>query len=288
MPTRGSARRFAIAARSTLACVCTLALAGCQPDVLRFVVIADPHVDLLDPSRSARFEAAIEAVIEAVNRLSPRFAVICGDLVEHPGDASERAELHRILDGLDAAISLHVLPGNHDIGAAPTQPALEAWRAEFGPDRYIFEHDGVAGVVLDSAIIKHTGELEHERDAQLRWLRETVPGLSDGAARVFVFLHHPPFLRKPDELGTKDNLGRTMRRPYVRLFEEHGVSAVFSGHFHREQRSRSGAVEFIATGSIGKPFAATPPGYRVVSVYDDRFEDEYVAVGDFAARSNLR
>ena len=61
----------------------------------------------------------------------------------------------------------------------------------------------------------------------------------------------------------------------MELFHEHGVTAVFSGHHHRNGYVKDGDLELVVTSSSGKPLGKDPVGFRVVKVLGDRIEHRY-------------
>lgn len=56
--------------------------------------------------------ANFESVVANLNRLHPRFVVICGDLADRTGDPAEMAECKRILKNLDPSIPVYNVAGN--------------------------------------------------------------------------------------------------------------------------------------------------------------------------------
>ena len=60
------------------------------------------------------------------------------------------------------------------------------------------------------------------------------------------------------------------------LFKETGVSAVFSGHWHRNGFATYGDMELITTGPVGYPLGDDPSGFRIVRVREDELEHEYI------------
>jgi len=66
------------------------------------------------------------------------------------------------------------------------------------------------------------------------------------------FGHHPPYCAGPQHHNTKS------MQPLIPLFERSGVKAVFSGHEHNFQHSRTGGIDYFVTGAAGK-LRRTPP-----------------------------
>jgi serine/threonine-protein phosphatase CPPED1 len=67
-----------------------------------FAVLADPQLGMSAKDRNFLQETAnLEFAIANLNRLHPRFVVVCGDLVNRTGDTVEIAEYKRIVGTLD-------------------------------------------------------------------------------------------------------------------------------------------------------------------------------------------
>ena len=59
-----------------------------------FIVMADPQFGMITRNESFDAETALfESAITHANRLRPRFVVVCGDMINLPGDAAQTAEL---------------------------------------------------------------------------------------------------------------------------------------------------------------------------------------------------
>ncbi len=60
------------------------------------------------------------------------------------------------------------------------------------------------------------------------------------------------------------------------LFEENGVSTVFSGHWHRNGYARDENLELITTDPVGYPLGDDHSGSRIVRVRENKLEHEYI------------
>ena len=120
-----------------------------------FAVLSDPQMGMYANDQDFEQETAnFEFVIANLNRLHPRFVVVCGDLVNRRDDAAEIAEYKRILKELDPSIPVYNVPGNHDVGNIPTADTLNGFHAAMGRDYYTFSADGMLGIVVDSNLIR--------------------------------------------------------------------------------------------------------------------------------------
>ena len=88
-----------------------------KPKSWFFAVLADPQLGMYAKDKNFAQETAnFEFAIANLNRLHPRFVVICGDFVNRTGDPSEIAEFKRVLQKLDPSIPVYNVAGNHDVG----------------------------------------------------------------------------------------------------------------------------------------------------------------------------
>jgi hypothetical protein len=80
------------------------------------------------------------------------------------------------------------------------------------------------------------------------------------------------------EADGTNNMPLTVRNQLLNLFHTYGVKAVFSGHAHKNSYVRDGDLEIVTTSSclcsLGSP--ATPQGFRVIKVYPNHIDHEYI------------
>lgn len=117
-----------------------------------------------------------EKAVAAINRMqpSPRFFIICGDLVDAmPGKvafwnqkalkinlkrnfsgvsykAEQIRDFKKVFSKLDPKIPLLCVCGNHDIGDIPDRDSVQMYRRDFGDDFYSFWVGGCRFIVLNS------------------------------------------------------------------------------------------------------------------------------------------
>jgi 3',5'-cyclic AMP phosphodiesterase CpdA len=255
-----------------------------------FIQLADPQFGMYAKDREFSQETAnYEFAIAAANRLKPRFVIVCGDLVNKPGDPAQIAEYKRISRKLDPAIRIYHIAGNHDVGNVPTPADLAAYRREFGEDYYGFREGSVYGVVLNSSLIHSPSGAPEEYRKQDDWLRRELPrASSSGAQHIIVFLHHPLFLEKGDEPDQYFNIPQERREPLLALFRQHGVKHVFAGHYHRNALGFAGDIEMITTGPVGMPLGKAKSGLRLVRIKGPKLTHEYYDFGSLPHQSSVR
>ena len=264
-----------------------------------FIQMSDPQLGLYatvsrrnDPASNVTGFAyeteRYEKAIAAANRLRPEFVVVTGDLVQDPSDASQIEEFERINGMLDDRIPLYLAPGNSDVGIAPTPRLLGQYRDRFGDDNYSFDLNRVHCIVLNSAVAFDPTRVPHEWDRQLEFLRSDLDRASDeGIDRSVVFVHHPLFGDYPGEDDSPLAVPRKRRRVMLELFHARGVSAVFAGHWHRNNYAWDGGLEMVTSGPVGYPLGDDPSGIRVVKVYDDRIEHQYYGLDEVPEEVHL-
>lgn len=232
-----------------------------------FAVVADPQFGMYSKDQNFAHETAnFEYVISSLNRLHPKFVVVCGDLVNRTGDAAEIAEYKRILRQLDPSIAVYNVAGNHDLGNVPTPATVGAYRKAFGPDYYTFSQGDILGIVLDSSLIGSPQQDGGDARQQEQWLTETLSSArSTPKRRILVFQHIPFFLRDPGEPAQYFNIPEPARRKYLDLLRQAGVQWVFAGHYHRNAGGADGSLKEVVTGAAGMPLGGSLSGFRIVT-----------------------
>ena len=120
-----------------------------------------------------REEAAMaELAVAHINRLKPKFAIVCGDLVHAqpsgtggrgPGGAGRNGydpaaqaaqveSFKETMAGIDPSIALLCLCGNHDLGNLPNKATVDLFTSRFGSDYFAFWAGGCRCLVLNSSL----------------------------------------------------------------------------------------------------------------------------------------
>ena len=239
--------------------------------IFTFAVISDTHIRALAGDQSSPYavnEKANDRARYAVQRIAaeqPDLVIHLGDMV-HPLPhmaaylpASEEAK--KIFRPI--ASGLHFVPGNHDIGdkpslvspaGAPDDGSLRRYGEAFGNSHYMFKHDGVNFVVMNSSLVNTGGPAEQ---AQREWLETTLREAKD--QKIYLFSHYPPFICSADEDDHYDNYAEPGRSWLLELVAETGVEAVFSGHVHHFFANAYKGVKFYcypATSFTRQDYAA--------------------------------
>lgn len=246
-----------------------------------FVQMADPQFGMYTKDRDFEQESAnYEFAIATANRLKPRFVIVCGDLVNKPGDRAQIDEYRRISAKLDKSIRLYHVSGNHDVGNEPTPQAIAVYREHFGPDYYGFREGSLYGIVLNSSLIHSPQNAPEAYEAQQTWLKaELAKAKGSGAKHIVIFQHHPYFLERADEPDQYFNIPLVRRKPLLDMFREAGVKRIFAGHYHRNAEGWDGEIDMVTTGPVGMPLGQARSGMRGVWVADSGITHQYFEFG---------
>lgn len=259
--------------------LCLISLAGFSQKSAPFFFIqmTDTQFGFFTDNKSFERETEnFEKAIAAANRLRPAFVVITGDLINKPADKAQLSEYKRIAALLDPEIPIYHVAGNHDVTNDPKQDDIVGYRKELGNDFYVIKHNGMRGIVLNSLYFKSPAGVEKEAAAQDRWLiKQLRKARRASAAPLLVFQHHSWFLAEPEEKDEYFNIPGVIRHKYLALFHQYGVSHVFAGHYHRNAFGKSGTMEMVTTGPVGKPLGKDPSGFRIVKVSGNKVSHQY-------------
>ncbi|XP_077481222.1 serine/threonine-protein phosphatase CPPED1 isoform X3 [Stigmatopora argus] len=226
--------------------------------------------------------------VEATNRLRPRprFMVLCGDLVHAmpgtPFREDQERDLKMVLKDTDPSIPLVFVSGNHDLGNTPTPATVEQYCRAWGDDYFSFWVGGVLFLVLNSQLYFDSSACPQLREAQESWLDTQLSKVSSSSSlkpkHVVVFQHIPLYISKPDEEDDYFNLQREVRQKLIHRFKEAGVTAVFSGHYHRNAGGLHDGLDVVVSSAIGCQLGHDVHGVRVAVVTAERVVHRYYSL----------
>lgn len=242
-----------------------------------FIQMTDTQFGFFNENKSFEKETEnFEKAIATANRLHPAFVVITGDLINKPADSAQLREYKRIVALLDPSIPIYHVAGNHDVTNDPKESDIAYYRKELGKDFYTIKHGGMRGFVLNSLYFKSPAGVEKQAAAQEKWLNKQLKkARRSSASPLLVFQHHSWFLTDPNEKDEYFNIPSTERNKYMELFRKYGVSHIFAGHYHRNAFGKSGDIEMVTTGPVGKPLGKDPSGFRIVKISGNRVSHQY-------------
>jgi 3',5'-cyclic AMP phosphodiesterase CpdA len=248
-----------------------------------FAVLADPQLGYWNPNEFPHEEAAVKLAVAELNRLKPRFVVVCGDLINRDRNEVETAAYRRLFGQLSPEIKLYNVPGNHDVSdePGPSAQTLSYYRKNFGPDYYSFREGSLYGIVIDSTLMKHPLPSSEEASKQNAWLKaELAKAKSSGAVHIMIFQHHPWYIWYAEEDNHYYNMPTESRKEFLQIFKEAGVSHIFSGHYHGTRVvTYDRAIEMVTTASTAIPMFTAESGIRFVIVRNGQVDHRYFDFG---------
>ncbi len=216
------------------------------------------------------------AAIEATNRLNPTFAVVCGDLVHDASSEAQVNELARVTALLDDSIPMYLVPGNHDVGEAPTSDSLDLYRYRFGPDNYSYDHGDCHFLVINSSVAFDPVNVPGEWDNIVQFMVDDLSAAkARGAQHLVLFTHHPLFQEHAAEADSMWTVPTERRDVIVRILRDYDATAVFAGHLHKNVYADDGGLMMITTGAVGYPLGSDPSGIRIVQMQEDAIRHRY-------------
>ncbi|MEY2806010.1 MAG: hypothetical protein RIR65_427 [Planctomycetota bacterium] len=248
-----------------------------EKDAFSFVVFGDRT------GGPAEGVAVLDQAVSEVNLLEPDLVMTVGDLIqgynEEPEWLAEMREFKGIMDKL--LCPWFPVVGNHDIywrgkGPKPKGEHEANYEMHFGPLWYAFEHKNCWFIALHSDEGEPTTGLkafnvpaaQKMSVEQFEWLA-SVLAKAKGADHVFLFLHHPRWLKR--------GYGDDWDRVHELLKSAGNVTAVFAGHIHRMRYDgKRDGIEYFTLATVGghqDAFAAKAGflhQYHVVVVRKDR------------------
>ena len=217
--------------------------------------------------------------IETANKINPDFVVICGDMVHNSDSDEQFQELIRISRLLNEDIKLYWVAGNHDVGDKPTRAGLAQYKEQFGEYNYSFQEENCYFIVLNSSICYDPGSVPDEWEILISFLeKELQTAASIQQRHKIIFMHHPLYLNDPNEGDNYFVIPSARRAKIIDLITEYDVSAVFTGHLHRNNYKKIGNTELVSTGPVGFPLGVDPSGIRHVRVDVNSLTHEYLGL----------
>ena len=104
---------------------------------------------------------------------------------------------------------------------------------------------------------------------------------SNALKPVFVVMHHPLYVKEPDEKDSGVNLPLEKRKELLALFEKHGVVAVLTGHAHRIIINDHKGIQMV-TGEATSTNHGAKVGFRLWHIEGERpYKHESVPLEGF-------
>ena len=244
-----------------------------------FAHFGDPQLGFAVDGMAAGSNRFVQAIISAQERKA-ELAYVAGDLVhnrtEEEYNAIEQAWTH-------FAVPVLAVPGNHDIADPHT---LARFRQRYESDYGAFTWRNCEFLSLDPMLLSGSAQWYTPRDdahaAEVRkqwaWLEAAMQKAKDKKrTHIFLLIHVPPFLGKPDEKANYGNMPIDARTRLLDLARTFGVSAILCGHCHstREIPVPKGPTIYTV-GGTARTDAKNGYGYRLFHLAKDGFRQEFV------------
>ena len=244
------------------------------------------------------------AYIDTIKALHPDLVIIPGDLTNAGERKSHLKVVDKLYELLDMGIPTLVIPGNHDMenveaktytsdGVKPAETIVpeefEAIYASFGignatsRDPYSLSYacepfDGLVFLGIDDCRIPsrgdtHVGDAEFGRIRQetLDWVLEEADKAVDQKKVVVAAVHHQLLQHYNGQSTIMSSAATENGDSIARLFADHGIKVVLTGHMHMPNISRIPGFE--KTDSLVEISSAStvtyPSQYRILTLSDD-------------------
>jgi DNA repair exonuclease SbcCD nuclease subunit len=241
-----------------------------------FAIVADTQIGMVKLERDQEnFARVVKAINELKSGVRPDMAIIAGDLIDHAANQRELDSFIQVEKTF--AIPVYSIPGNHDMAADGKhfEPSLlDLYRKIIGPDRFVVKQAGCLFVGLNSQLWIAGASFATE---QFKWLEQQLRHRNQ-YRHVFIIQHHPLYLAAADEADEYFNTPLAWRAKLLRLFERARVTAVFTGHLHRNQSTTYRGIAMITTPSSCRNFDGSAFGYALVTVTNNGFSYQYRGV----------
>jgi len=225
-------------------------------DLLRIALVCDPQLGFTqrteleavkkNPPQGADIDRMyFQQVVERINQLDPpvEAVLVAGDMVDAADNKDQWAEYARITAAL--GVPVYEAMGNHD---GFTRKGLNFYRNVLKKrDYYSFTMRDVFFLVLNSNYLKEPDAFVEEADAHRRFIEKEFEIHRYHSLKILL-MHHPLYFEHPDEEEDYFSLPPGGRRWVLKLVEEYNVSAVLSGHYHRNHIGQYKQCSLITSG----------------------------------------
>jgi 3',5'-cyclic AMP phosphodiesterase CpdA len=205
-----------------------------------FVQISDTHLGERDHLERIR------ELVGQINRLP--FDIAC---VVHTGDifADNLADEKTLAEGLSVLKQLkapvHLVPGNHDILEQNLESTLWVYTQRVGPLIYQRKYHGVEFIFAYTEPLALGFEVKG-----YDVLKELNKALIRADGKPVLLFHHRPAVEDYYEFARYPGWGSAARRQFDELLSAFNVTAVITGHFHRDELHWAGSIPIFAAPPV--------------------------------------
>jgi predicted phosphodiesterase len=180
---------------------------------------------------------AQEAILKRMTESPFEFILVLGDLAYKSGKPSQlHGNFFAVYENVLRYVPVYPSIGNHERRTKQGKPYFDAFVLPHPERYYSFEWGDIHFVAIDTT--------QYDTD-QLAWL---VDDLRKNQRRwVIVFGHHPMYT------NSLRGAQLSIRKAFSKIFTDHQVDLVVTGHEHQYERFRVGGVNYVVSGGGGGP-----------------------------------
>lgn len=234
-------------------CAAMLLTASCtqKSQEFRFIQITDPQIGF-NPADEKATIGWLSETVDRIVELNPDFVICTGDMTHNMfSNGWQIASFDSLMSRIPDSIPVYFTPGNHDYRTEEWPGSREFYAEHYGDNKFCFMHKGSLFLGFDSNLVKEgLADLEAE---QFAWMKARLKEYGKKADHIFIFHHCPVVSTSIDEEDNYSNFPEPYRSKYLKLFADHGVDAVFTGHYHRSAELQVDGVQLVNCGACGIP-----------------------------------
>ena len=222
--------------------------------------------------------------IEIVNKLNPKFVVICGDMINNLDNNEQISTFKKEISKINNHIKVYYVPGNHDIAYDYKQPTIQSikeYKNIFGKDYYSFEIGKIRFITINSTIFKSIDTLTNYAIEQLNFIEKESNLAKKYNQKIIIFSHHPLFISNINEENNGWSVNKDLRKKIIKSTKSKGLIANFAGHMHRNNIAFFDDLEIITTGPVGLyhgPYGEGVSGIRKVDINNITISHSYIEI----------
>ena len=226
----------------------------------------------------------LRSSIEIINKLNPKFVVICGDMINNLDNNEQISTFRKEISKINNHIKVYYVPGNHDITYDYKQPTIQSikeYKNIFGKDYYSFEIGKIRFITINSTIFKSTETLKSYAIEQLNFIEKESNLAKKYNQKIIIFSHHPLFISNINEENNGWSVNKDFRKKIINSTKSKGLIANFAGHMHRNNIAFFDDLEIITTGPVGLyhgPYGEGVSGIRKVDINNINISHLYIEI----------
>lgn len=200
-----------------------------------------------------------ERAVDKINMLNPRADVVVntGDLVDSSDCARQWEDYREVTGKIESPV--YEVIGNHDGFGGK------------GKEYYSFKVKGFFFLALNSQFLKKYECYRNEVLDQKEFMEKELSRNRDCEFKILL-MHHPLYIQNDTEPEDYFSLPPVQRKWILDMLEEFNVSAVLSGHYHRNNLRRFSNSELITTGPVSEAMGwdwdgrTAERGFRIIDM----------------------